>query len=124
MATMFAYFLAVITHVVGLRKPNDLVSRLRDSLNKSAHGSREGVGAISGDGLEDGIGGLGPDERRRIVVVGPDEGGDSGSQFVDAAMDAALDLLVGEQHVPALDLVEPGGAGRQEVAQARHHRVE
>jgi hypothetical protein len=34
---------------------------------------REGVGAISRDGLKDGIGGgLGPDERLRVVVVGLD----------------------------------------------------
>ena len=43
------------------------------------------------------------------------EGGDVGLEFVDTAMDAALDLLVGEQREPALDLVEPGGAGRREV---------
>ena len=75
----------------------------------------EGFGAISGDGLEDGIGGLGPDEGLGVVVVGLDEGGNVGLEFVDAAMDAALDLLVGEQREPALDLVEPGGAGRREM---------
>ena len=37
---------------------------------------------------------------------------DGGLEFVHAAMDAALDLLVGEQREPALDLVEPGSAGR------------
>ena len=36
----------------------------------------EGVGAVSGDGLEDRIGGLGPDEGLRVVVVGLDEGAD------------------------------------------------
>ena len=41
-----------------------------------------------------------------------DEGGDGGVQGGDAAMDAAADLLVGEQGEEALDLVEPGGAGR------------
>jgi hypothetical protein len=32
----------------------------------------EGVGAISGDGLEDRIGGIGPNEGLRVVVVGLD----------------------------------------------------
>jgi len=39
----------------------------------------------------------------------------SGFEIVDAAMDGARDLLVGEQREPALDLVQPGGAGRCEV---------
>jgi len=47
--------------------------------------------------------------------VGLDEGGDIGLEPIDAAMHAALDLLVGEQREPAFDLVEPGGAGRREV---------
>ena len=44
-----------------------------------------------------------------------DEGGNIGLEPIDAAMHAALDLLVGEQREPAFDLVEPGGAGRSEV---------
>ena len=52
----------------------------------------EGIGA--GNGLEDGIGGLRPDEGFRIVVVGMDECGDGGLQFVHAAMDAALDPIL------------------------------
>ena len=44
-----------------------------------------------------------------------DEGGDGGLELVDAAMDAAFDLLVGEERKPALDLVQLGGAGRREV---------
>src|SRR5690242_2486647 len=54
----------------------------------------EGIGAISGNGLEDGIGGLRPDEGFRIVVAGMDECGDGGLQFVHAAMDAALDPIL------------------------------
>jgi len=57
---------------------------------------REGVRAISRDGVEDGIGGLGPDERLWVGIMGLDEGGDGGLELVDAAMDAAFDLLVGE----------------------------
>jgi hypothetical protein len=76
---------------------------------------RESVGTISCEGLEDGIGGLGPDKRLRVVVVHLNEGCDVSLQFADAAMDAALDLLVGEQREPAFDLVQPGGARRGEV---------
>jgi hypothetical protein len=56
----------------------------------------EGVGAISRDGLEDGIGGLGPDERLWVGIIGLDEAGDGDLELVDAAMDAAFDLLVGK----------------------------
>ena len=38
--------------------------------------------------------------------MGLDEGGDIGLEPIDAAMHAALDLLVGEQREP-FDLVEP-----------------
>jgi hypothetical protein len=31
-----------------------------------------------------------------VGIMGLDEGGDGGLEFVDAAMDAALDLLAGE----------------------------
>ena len=58
------------------------------------------------DRLEDGIGCLGPDERLGVVIVGLDEGGNIGLEPIDAAMHAALDLLVGEQREP-FDLVEP-----------------
>ena len=75
----------------------------------------EGLRAISRDCLEDGIGCLGPDEWLGVVIVGLNEGSDIGLELIDAAMDAALDLLVGEQREPAFDLVEPGGAGRREV---------
>jgi hypothetical protein len=60
----------------------------------------QGVGAISGERLKDGIGGLGPDERLRVGIVDRDEGGDVSLQVLDAAMDAALDLLVGQVSTP------------------------
>ena len=72
---------------------------------------REGIGAISRDRLEDGISALGPDERLGIGIVGLNESGDVGLEVLDTAMDAALDLLVGEPREPAFDLIEPGGAG-------------
>ena len=43
------------------------------------------------------------------------KGCDIGLELIDAAMDAALDLLVGEESKPAFYLIEPGGAGRGEV---------
>ena len=64
-----------------------------------------GLRAISRDCLEDGIGCLGPDERLGVVIVGLNKGSDIGFELIDAAMDAALDLLVGEQREPAFDLV-------------------
>ena len=76
---------------------------------------REGIGAISRDRVEDGIGALGPDERRGVGIVGLNESGDVGLELLDTAMDAALDLLVGEQREPAFDLIKPGGAGGREV---------
>ena len=76
---------------------------------------REGIGAISRDCLVDGIGAFGPDERLGIGIMGLNESGDVDLEFLDTAMDAALDLLVGEQPKPAFDLVKPGGAGRREM---------
>ena len=76
---------------------------------------REGIGAISRDRVEDGIGALGPDERLGVGIVGLNESGDVGLELLDTAMDAALDLLVGEQREPALHLVEPGSAGGREM---------
>jgi hypothetical protein len=75
----------------------------------------QGVGAIACDRLEDGISSLGPDEGLWVGIVDLNECGDVGFEIVDAAMDAALDLLVGEEGEPAFDLVQPGGAGRGEV---------
>ncbi len=64
--------------------------------------------AVSGDGLKDVIGGFGPAEGLRGRVVIGDEGGDSILQFLDAAVNPAPDLPLGEKGEPALDLVEPG----------------
>jgi hypothetical protein len=71
----------------------------------------QGLRTISCDRFEDGIGCLGPDEWLGVVIVVLNEGSDIGLELIDAAMDAALDLLVGEQREPAFDLIEPGGAG-------------
>jgi hypothetical protein len=73
---------------------------------------REGIGAIARDRLKDGIGAFGPDERLGIGVVGVNETGDVRFELLDTAVNAALDRLVGESREPALQLIEPGGAGR------------
>jgi len=76
---------------------------------------REGIRAVACDRLEDGISGFGPYEGLWVIVVGFDECRNVGLEIADAAMDAALDLLVGEESKPAFYLIEPGGAGRGEV---------
>ena len=65
------------------------------------------VSAEAFDGSKDVIGGLGPSERFGIGVVSFDEGGDVGPEGGYAAIDAAPDLLIGEEREEALDLVEP-----------------
>ena len=63
------------------------------------------------DGAEDVIGGFGPFEGFGVLVCRVDVVEDGALQLLGGAMDAAPDLLVGQQPEPALDLVEPGGAG-------------
>ena len=55
--------------------------------------------------------------------MGLNESGDVGLEFLDTAMDAALDLLVGEQREPAFDLIKPGGAGRRKMRVTAGWRV-
>src|SRR5271169_5132652 len=76
---------------------------------------RQGVGAIACDRLQDGVSRLGPDEGLWVGIVELNECGDVGFEIVDAAMDAALELLVAEESEPAFYLIEPGRAGRGEV---------
>lgn len=65
------------------------------------------VSAEAFDGRKDVIGGLGPSERFGIGVVLADERSDVSSEGGDATIDAAPDLLIGEEREEALDLVEP-----------------
>jgi hypothetical protein len=44
-----------------------------------------------------------------------DEVHDVCAQSLDAAIDATPDLLVGDEREEALDLIEPGRAGRREM---------
>ena len=59
--------------------------------------------------------GFAPEEWPRCGIVVGDEGGDGQLQFLDAAMNAAADLALGQKREPALDLIEPGGVGGSEV---------
>lgn len=65
------------------------------------------VPAEAFDGSKDVIGGLGPSERFGIGIVSVDERSDVSSEGGDAAIDAAPDLLIGEEREETLDLVEP-----------------
>ena len=67
------------------------------------------------DGGKDVVGGFGPAEGLWLGVVGVDVGMNVGFEGLGRAMDAAADLLVGEQGKEALDLADPGGRGRGEV---------
>ena len=66
-------------------------------------------------GAEDVIGGFGPFEGFGVLVCRVDVVEDGALQLLGGAMDAAPDLLVGQQPEPALDLVQPGGAGGCEM---------
>src|ERR1700761_396871 len=67
------------------------------------------------NGSQDVVGGCDPPEGFRIGVVLIEEGVDRGLQFLDAAMHTAPDLLLGQQGEEALNLVQPGTAGRGQV---------
>src|SRR5215469_16314167 len=93
---------------IGASVVNQKFARLR-SLDLSI-GSAEAF-----DGSEDVIGGLGPFEGLGIGVVMTDEVHDVGAQSLDAAIDAAPDLLVGDEREEALDLIEPRRTGGGEM---------
>jgi hypothetical protein len=65
------------------------------------------VEAEAFDGCEDIVRRFGPLEWFGIDIVPADEGGDIGAKCVDALIDAAPDLFVGQQGEEALDLIEP-----------------
>ena len=69
--------------------------------------SCKGGGAIVGDVGQNALGALGPLERCGLVVPCVDELHDRRLQLRYAQVRAALELTVGEDGEPALNLVEP-----------------
>ena len=65
--------------------------------------------------FKDGICGGGPLEGLAVGVVRCDEVIDALHKLFDAVERAAADGLVGDQREEALDLVQPGAVGRDEV---------
>ena len=75
----------------------------------------QGALAEALDGGEDVVGGFGPAEGLGMGIVRVDEGADVVFELPGGAMHAAPELLLREQGEEALDLIEPGCAGRGEV---------
>lgn len=71
------------------------------------------VSAEAFDGSEDVGGGFGPFEWLEIGIVMTDEVHNVCAQGLDAAIDSALDLLVGDGREESLDRIEPRRTGRR-----------
>ena len=98
------------------KPPESLVSRFRSSHDfRLVFSGFDCSEAEPLDGGEDVIGGFGPFEGFGVLVCRVDVVEDGALQLLGGAMDAAPDLFVGQQPEPALDLVEPGGAGGCEM---------
>src|SRR5665647_2590909 len=69
----------------------------------------------SSDWLEDLFGGFGPDEWLGVFVPSLGPGADIGLEGLDGGVAATADELIGDEAEPALDLVDPAGAGRGEM---------
>ena len=93
-----------------------LVSRFRSFNDFSlTFGSFESAQAEAFDGGEDVVGGLGPAEGSWVGVDGVDVVTNRLLEFLCRTMDPAPELFFGQQGEEALDLVQPGSAGRREV---------
>jgi len=71
--------------------------------------------AVAADGVEDLVGGLGPDVGAGVLVPGLDPLADVGVQRADGAVRAAAQEFRGELAEPLLDEVDPRARGRCEV---------
>jgi hypothetical protein len=79
------------------------VSRVRDSLTKAS------------DACQDLVGSFRPDERLGVRVGQLGVTVDRELEFAGAAVHAPAELFLRERREPALDKIDPGGAGRREV---------
>jgi hypothetical protein len=77
--------------------------------------SGESGSGEASDGGQDLVCGFGPVEGFGLAVMDSNELVDCGFQLLNASVRAALDLALGEECEPALDLVEPGGMRGGEV---------
>ncbi len=68
-----------------------------------------------GKGFEDLVSGFGPDEGFGVMVMSPQVAFDRGFEFKLAAEGAASNSFGGQSREPALDQIDPGGAGGSEV---------
>ena len=78
-------------------------------------GGIEGTQAEAFDCGEDVVGGFGPTEGTWVGPDTVDVAPNGLLEFLGRAMDSASELPFGQECEEALDLVEPGGAGRRKV---------
>ena len=71
--------------------------------------------AVGGEGVQDLVGGLGPDERLGVPVPLVDPLTDIGLQLGDIAVGGPAQLAAGQLGEPALNKIQPGRAGGREV---------
>jgi hypothetical protein len=88
--------------------PEEQVERASGTLVSCACNSS----AVSVEGFEDLLGGLGPDERPWVLVPVSNPGADVALQGLDALVDSPAEQLVGQESEPPLDLVDPRRTGR------------
>lgn len=102
--------------VAGYRKPYDAtLNMIATTMFTIVLVHRLKNGPTTADLRDDGIGRGRPDEGPGLLVVDGQELIDGGGQVGHAPEDAAAKALVGELAEPALDEVQPGRAGGDEV---------
>ena len=71
--------------------------------------------AVSGDGVQDPLRGLGPHVGPGVLVPVLDPRADVGVERADGLVGAAAQLFVGQLSEPAFDQIQPRAGGRGEV---------
>jgi hypothetical protein len=77
--------------------------------------SFEGSKSEASDAGENVVGGFGPLEGARLLIVGVEKLRNRAFQFADAALRSPANLLVGKLRKATLDQIQPGAVGRGEV---------